>query len=84
MGCTLYRARNKGMQILLSNSQAERGRNVKQEQEEISRNHVQSFIPGSVFEKTIIMQYLKVQHLIKLGKKAPILWSHCVNIWAFH
>ena len=36
------------MQILLSNSQAGPGRTVKQEQEEISRNHVQAFIPGSV------------------------------------
>ena len=44
----LYRARNKGMQILLSNSQAGPGRKSKQEQEEVSRNHVQAFIPGSV------------------------------------
>ena len=36
------------MQILLSNSQAEPDRTVKQEQEEISRNHVEAFIPGSV------------------------------------
>ena len=39
----MYRARNKGMQILLSNSQAGPGRTVKQEQEDISRNHVQTF-----------------------------------------
>ena len=32
------------MQMLLSNSQAGPGRTVKQEQEEISRNHIQSFI----------------------------------------
>ena len=44
----LYRARNKGLQILLSNSQAGPGIKVKQEQEEISRNHVQAFFPGSV------------------------------------
>ena len=44
----MYRARNKGMQILLSNSQAGPGRTVKQEQEEIAHNHVQAFIPGSV------------------------------------
>ena len=37
------------MQILLSNSQAGPGRKVKQEQEDISRNHVQAFIPGSVY-----------------------------------
>ena len=41
----MYRARKKGMHILLSNSQAGP---VKQEQEEISRNHVQVFIPDSV------------------------------------
>ena len=46
-----YRTRNKGMQILLSNSQAGSGRTVKQEQEEISCNHGQAFIPGSVFSK---------------------------------
>ena len=38
-----YRDRLKGVQILLSNSQAGPGRKVKQEQEEISRNHVQTF-----------------------------------------
>ena len=36
------------MQILISNSQAGPGRTVMQEQEEISRNHIQAFIPGSV------------------------------------
>ena len=41
------------MQILLSNSQAGSGRTVKQEQEEISRNHVQAFIPGSVVDMTL-------------------------------
>ena len=45
----MYRDRLKGVQILLSNSQAGPGRTVKQEQEEISRNHVQAFIPGSVY-----------------------------------
>ena len=44
-----YRDLLKGVQILLSNSQAGPGRTVKQEQEEISRNHVQEFIPGSVY-----------------------------------
>ena len=38
-----YRDRLKGVQILLSNSQAGPGSKVKQEQEEISRNHVQAF-----------------------------------------
>ena len=44
----IYRDRLKCMQILLSNGQAGPGRKVKQEQEEISRNHVQAFILGSV------------------------------------
>ena len=39
----LYRDRLKGVQNLLSNSQAGPGRKVKQEQEEISRNRVQTF-----------------------------------------
>ena len=39
----IYRDQLKGVQILLSNSQAGPGRKVQQEQEEISRNHVQAF-----------------------------------------
>ena len=38
-----YRDRLKGVHILLSNSQAGQDRKVMQEQEEISRNHVQPF-----------------------------------------
>ena len=44
-----YMARNNGIHIWLSNSQAGLGTTVKQEQEDISRNHVQAFIPGSVY-----------------------------------
>ena len=40
----LYRGENKGLYVLLSRTQAGPGRTVKQEQEEISRNHVQTFI----------------------------------------
>ena len=39
---------NKGLNVLLSRTQAEPGRTVKQEQEEISLNHVQTFISPSV------------------------------------
>ena len=39
----LYRDWLKGVHILLSNSQAGPGRTVKQEQEEISRNHEHAF-----------------------------------------
>ena len=43
-----YRGENKGLFVLLSRTQAGPGRTVKQEQEEISRNHVQTFISPSV------------------------------------
>ena len=43
-----YRGGNKGLFVLLSRTQAGPGRTVKQEQEEISRNHVQTFISPSV------------------------------------
>ena len=39
----MYRERLKGMQILQSGTQAGPGRTGKQEQEEISPNHVQTF-----------------------------------------
>ena len=38
-----YRGEPKGLQILLSYSQAGPGRKAKQGQEEITRNHVQAF-----------------------------------------
>ena len=44
----MYEACNNGMHILLNNSQAGPGGTVKQEQEEISRNHVQTIIYPSV------------------------------------
>ena len=43
-----YRAEKKYLQILLSSTQAGPGRKVKQEQEEISRNHVPRLLLGSV------------------------------------
>ena len=45
---TLYRGANKGLYVLLSRTQAGPGRTVKQEQEEISRNHAHTFISPSV------------------------------------
>ena len=44
----LYRGENKGLFVLLSRTLAGPGRTVKQEQQEISRNHVQTFIFPSV------------------------------------
>ena len=46
----LYRAEKKSLQILLSSTKAGPGRKVKQEQEEISRNHVPRLFLGSVAE----------------------------------
>ena len=44
----MYRAEKKYLQILLSYSQAGPGRKFKQEQEEISRNHITRLFLGSV------------------------------------
>ena len=44
----IYRGEKKGLQMLLSYSQAGPGRKAKQGQEEISRNHVPTFFLGSV------------------------------------
>ena len=43
-----YRAEKKSWQILLSRTQVGPGRKVKEEQEEISRNHVPRLFLGSV------------------------------------
>ena len=43
-GLDEYRGTNKGLYVLLSRTQAGPGRTVKQEQEDISRNHVRTFI----------------------------------------
>ena len=48
VGSELYREANKGLYVLVSRTQARPGRTVKQEQEEISRNHAQTFIYPSV------------------------------------
>ena len=45
---SIYRGPGKSMQIVLSNTQAGPGRTVKQEQQEISRNHVHTFSGGPV------------------------------------
>ena len=44
----IYRGGNKGLYGLLSRTQAGPGRTVKQEQEEMSLNHVQTFISPSL------------------------------------
>ena len=49
-----YRDRLKGVQILLSSTQAGPGRKVKQEQEEISRNHVPRLFLGSVYYAALL------------------------------
>ena len=45
---SLYRAEKKSLQMLLSSTQAGPGRKVKQEQDEISRNHVPRLFLSSV------------------------------------
>ena len=49
----VYRGVNKGLYVLLSRTQAGPGRTVKQEQEELSRNHIQTFICLSVVLLTV-------------------------------
>ena len=46
-----YRAPGKSMYFLLSRTQAGQGRTVKQEQEDISRNHIQTFSGYSVHSR---------------------------------
>ena len=50
-----YRGGNKGLFVLVSRTQAGPGRTVKLEQEEISRNHVQTFISLSVNISSIMV-----------------------------
>ena len=68
----LYRGVNKGLYVLLSRTQAGPGRTVKQEQEEISRNHIQTFIYLSVHKlKALCMTAARIpkyQFLILLHK----------------
>ena len=70
----VYRVQNKGMQILLSNSQAGPGRRVKHEQEEISRNHVGAFIPGSVV-CTFVRSFDRIQSLFKIDVEGGVAWQ---------
>ena len=48
-----YREPTKGLQILLSTTQAGPGRAVKEEQEEISPNHVQAIYGASVYAQVM-------------------------------
>ena len=61
----MYRGVNKGLHVLLSRTQAGPGRTVKQEQEEISRNHLQTFIYLSVettpLESTVCVDSLRTR-----------------------
>ena len=69
-----YRERLKGVQLLLSNSKAGPGREVKQEQEEISRNHVPRLFLGSVYKATIraIINLVKVAKLSDSNPGMPL------------
>ena len=76
--CRIYRARNKGLQILLSNSHLGPGRKIKQEQEEISRNHVQAFFPGSVYLKILNSKSIYLRHDVSAVKSSISPW---VSSW---
>ena len=71
---TMYRAEKKSLQILLSRTEAGPGRTVKQEQEEISRNHVQTFIYLSVeSQKSAKTKNLSITHSYELWLKLTFL-----------
>ena len=59
---TQYRAPGKSMYFMLSRTQAGPGRTVKQEQEGISRNHVQTFSGCSVQSWEKVLANLAKQH----------------------
>ena len=56
----LYRAEKKSLQILLSSTQAGPGRKVKQEQEDISRNHVPRLFLSSVHAIWFIKRHCEI------------------------
>ena len=59
----IYRGENKGLHVLLSRTQAGPGRTVKQKQEEISRNHLQTFIFPSVHVNNFGKQCISMLHI---------------------
>ena len=60
----MYREPAKGLQILLSRTQAGPGRAVKEEQEEISPNHVQAIYGASVFAYARVLLFLSAQEFL--------------------
>ena len=72
----LYRGANKGLQILLSGTQAGPGRAVKQEQEINSRNHIQTFI--DLFVKVSISNLQTFLQISVPPVRAKIIreWGH--------
>ena len=62
----LYRGGNKGLFVLLSRTQAGPGRTVKQEQKEISRNHVQTFICLSVLHYANELHQMRPLFMIRV------------------
>ena len=72
------------MHILLSNSQAEPGTTVKQEQEDISSNNVQAFVTGSVFFVISIMDNLvlfkKLTRVCKFDRNIELVFLGWLTI----
>ena len=85
-----YRAPGKSMYFLLSRTQAGPGRTVKQEEEDISSNHVQTFSGCSVVA-CVIPRFGEI--ILELGRSLSKL-GHCISAllhgrsklcsWLFH
>ena len=82
----MYRGGNKGLHVLLSMTQAGPGRTVKQKQEEISRNHVQTFIFPSVCvsgrsallaKMSVSLEAVCTYTLFESLPGSHIMFSHC-------
>ena len=78
----VHSARIKDVQILLSDNRAGQGRTVKQEQEEIFHNHVQTFILGSALVLTFQVEASKEQRdSTGLHGTSGPQFNSCVKIW---
>ena len=78
-GYVVYRGVNKGLHVFLSRTQGGPGRTVKQEQEEISRKHVQTFIYLSV-EYSISCTKIGLINLRQMDLKASIAYSSVAHL----
>ena len=75
-----YRAPGKSMYFLLSRTQAGPGRTVKQEQEKISRNHVQTFSGCSVHCTYLMVFMLVDMEMVPPAPHVPGVHLDCLPI----